>query len=231
MGADLPTDEMTEAAPAKVNLCLHVGARRPDGYHDLESLVVFTDFGDRLRLVPSDAFEVERRGTYAGGLPADPSDDLCTRAATGLAAVFGREAKMRIVLDKEIPVAAGLGGGSADAAAVLRALCRAWEIRPDDPRVVALAEELGADVPVCLAARPSFVSGVGERVLPSSGAPSFHLLLVNPGVPLPTASVFGAHAAPAGNAAFVGPIDLSGGVAVLRDSARNDLEGPARSLC
>lgn len=222
-----------EPAPAKLNLFLHVGRRRPDGYHDIDSLVVFTAFGDRVRLMPADALSLERTGPRAGDVPATREDDLCVRAAQALGHAVGRDPAFRITLEKNIPVAAGLGGGSADAAAVVRALCRIWGEDPGSPAVSRVAAALGADVPVCLAGRPARVSGIGERVVPLSGAAALWVLLVNPGVPLSTADVFGAYRPGDGMAAAPAELDVSSAndVAGAMRRLRNDLDAPARACC
>ena len=221
-------DRDIEPAPAKINLYLHVGARRADGYHELESVIVFTDFGDEVALSPAAAPELVREGPFAAGLPDNTAEDLCMRAATRLGAELGRAANVRISLRKNIPVAAGVGGGSADAAAVLRLLCRMWAVPTNDPRVAAVARELGADVPVCLLSRAAHVRGLGEEGAPLEGAPALHLLLVNPAVPLSTASVFRAY--DGGGTLFTAP-PATFAPDALRDLTRNDLGTPAASLC
>lgn len=177
------------AAPAKVNLYLHVTGRRADGYHLLDSLVVFTALSDELELSLADGMSLSVRGAFAENTgPLD--DNLVLRAARALAGAAKVDMGMAAVLTKNIPAAAGLGGGSADAAAALRGLMRLWEIPPDAVDLPALALELGADIPVCLAARPSFVGGVGEKIEAAPALPAAGLLLVNPGVALATPSVF-----------------------------------------
>jgi 4-diphosphocytidyl-2-C-methyl-D-erythritol kinase len=216
-----------ELAPAKINLDLHVTGRRADGYHELDSLTVFAAFGDRLALQEHDRLELEISGPFAAALAAEP-DNLVLRAARRLAACAGRAAAVRIVLDKRIPVAAGLGGGSADAAATLRGLNRLWRLRMADADLAALAAGLGADVPVCLARRPARMRGVGERIEPWDGMPPFAVLLVNPNAPLATATVFGALGRIASEAprAWPPPCEPDAFLAWLRASA-NHLESPA----
>lgn len=224
-----------EPAPAKLNLSLHVGPKRPDGYHALQSLIVFTEFGDTLTLEPSAELALSRDGSFAGALPERPAEDLVMRAARGLGAAFGRSDGLQIALHKEIPVAAGLGGGSADAAAAIRALCGIWSIDDTDPRVELLARELGADVPVCLASRTSWAEGIGEVLTPVPDCPPLHLLLVNPSMPLSTAHVFEAYIAEEGalKRSPPGPADLNSTTAFLDYLAQqcNDLADPAVSLC
>ena len=215
-------------APAKLNLYLHVTGRRADGYHELDSLVTFTALADTLEIAPAEAFELVVTGPFAHGL--DAGENLAAQAATALAERLGRSAGVRISLDKRIPVAAGLGGGSADAAAVLRGLARLWRLgteRADELREVALG--LGADVPVCLDSRAACMAGIGERLSAPPRLPPCGVLLVNPGVPVPTGSVFAARRGPFSAASPIdqAPRDASALAALLR-VRRNDLEKPAR---
>ena len=166
-------------APAKVNLTLHVTGLREDGYHLLDSLVVFVDVGDQLRLTQSDQMSLEVMGPYADGVPTDASN-LVWRAAAlcGLAA--------GIVLDKHLPNAAGIGGGSADAAAIIRG-AKQLGYHPQKP-----ITSLGADVYVCLSSEPQRMAGIGDRLKPVGGLPDLWAVLVNPGVGVPTPAVFSA---------------------------------------
>lgn len=234
-GGAPPGDTIRRAdAPAKLNLLLHVGARRPDGYHALESLVVFPAFGDRLSLDRAPEFSLTRTGPFAAALPEQPAADLVVRAVDGMAAIAARPPAFAMALEKNIPVAAGLGGGSADAAAAIRLVCGAWGIDAADPAVAALAEELGADVPMCLYGGPAWVGGIGARVTPIDRLPGLHLLLVNPGVSLSTGAVFAAFKPSAGigdpppsDADIASPESLLAYLA----RRRNDLAGPATELC
>jgi 4-diphosphocytidyl-2-C-methyl-D-erythritol kinase len=174
-----------QEAPAKLNLYLHVVGKRPDGYHLLDSLVVFVDLHDSVSAAPADDLSLTVDGPFAPGLETGESN-LVLRAARALAAAHGRAPRAALTLTKRIPVAAGLGGGSADAAATLRALSDLWGVAI--PPGLALA--LGADVPACLNGRPVFLSGIGEILRPAPVPPPFGLLLVNPRVALPTAEVF-----------------------------------------
>ncbi len=168
-------------APAKINLTLHVTARRADGYHLLDSLVAFADIGDRVTVAPADDVTLHITGPFASDLTAGP-DNLVLRAA----ALFASGKGARITLDKHLPVASGIGGGSADAAATLVALAQLWD-RP----VPRNAVSLGADVPACLDGRALRLTGVGERLEPlSHPLPAASLVLVNPGVAVPTPAVF-----------------------------------------
>jgi len=183
------------SAHAKVNLWLNVVGRRPDGYHLLDSLVAFVDLADTLDVRPSDRLSLELAGSQAAGLAADP-DNLVLKAARLLADRAGVAPRATIRLGKHIPVAAGLGGGSADAAAALRALSELWRVALPEEELFDLAASLGADVPMCLAGHTALVSGIGERLQPAPALPPTAILLVNPGTPLPTRDVFEARRGP-----------------------------------
>lgn len=177
-------------APAKVNLYLHVLGRRPDGFHFLDSLVAFAGLADRISLTRAAEFELTLSGPFAKGLDAGKGN-LALKAARALAEAAGLAARpMAIALEKNIPPAAGLGGGSADAAAVLMGLSKAWGIH--EAVAKSLAPGLGADVPVCFAQRPVFMAGVGDDLGPGAALPDAGLLLANPRLPLDTAQVFAA---------------------------------------
>jgi 4-diphosphocytidyl-2-C-methyl-D-erythritol kinase len=216
-------DPTTAFAPAKVNLTLHVTGRRADGYHRLDSLVVFAGVGDRLSLTPAADTRLTVDGPFAAGVPADGTN-LVLRAA----ALMDRAARIR--LEKNLPAASGIGGGSADAAATLRALS-AMGARPRSPDHAAAVLALGADVPVCLAGRPCRMEGIGEKLSPIPPLPPLWLVLVNPGVAVATGAVF---AALAGR--FGAPMALPGRFTDAPDLAawlatqRNDLEPPALAL-
>ena len=219
-----------ELAAAKINLDLWVVGRRADGYHELDSLVVFAPPCDRLRLRAGGRLTLEVTGPLAGAL-ADEPDNLVLRAARRLAARVGRDPQGRIILDKRIPVAAGLGGGSADAAATLRGLNRLWRLGLSMADLVPLAAELGADVSVCLASRPTRMRGVGDRLEPIEGLPGLALVLVNPGQPVATAAVFAGLAGRFGPPPELGPPPDERGLLLAWLRARaNHLEAPARRL-
>ncbi len=221
-----------EAAPAKVNLFLHVTGRRADGYHLLDSLAVFGAASDMLRAEPAEALALACGGPFGAALAAE-ADNLVLRAARMLDEAFppsGRGAGL--ALEKRLPVASGIGGGSADAAAALRLLDRLWGLRAGEVPLRELAARLGADVPVCVAARPARMQGAGEVLLAAPALPTCGLLLANPGVALPTPDVFRARA----GAPFSPPAELPASwpdaAAMARDLARlgNDLEAPAVAL-
>jgi 4-diphosphocytidyl-2-C-methyl-D-erythritol kinase len=175
------------AARAKINLYLHVTGRRPDGYHLIDSLVCFTELGDQLRLAPADDLSLSLEGPFAQALGS--TDNLALKAAR----LVGNARGVAIHLVKNLPVAAGIGGGSADAAATLLGLTQLWSLPSPDP---GRALALGADLPACLAPGPSFVGGIGEEIAPSPPLPRAYLLLVNPRRPLPTAEVFRRYSRP-----------------------------------
>ncbi len=220
-----------EAAPAKVNLYLHVTGRRADGYHLLDSLAVFGPAMDTVRATPAKALSLALDGVFGAALQAEP-DNLVLRAARALAAVAGVPAQAALRLTKRLPVASGIGGGSADAAAALRSLNALWGCGLDEAALAAIATPLGADIPVCVASRPMRMQGVGEVLLPAPRLPECGLLLVNPGVALPTPAVFKARA-PGFTPAAALPAAWADAAAMARDLAalRNDLEPAAIRLC
>jgi 4-diphosphocytidyl-2-C-methyl-D-erythritol kinase len=217
-------------APAKLNLYLHVLGRRADGYHRLESLVVPLDLGDEIEAERAGALSLTLAGPFAPALAATP-DNIVLRAARELAAAAGIAPLAALRLTKRLPVAAGLGGGSSDAAATLQALMALWGVALDANALDVLALRLGADVPVCLRRAPQLVGGIGERLEPAPRLPAFAVALVNPGIELATAQVFAAlqsrdnpPAPPFGSPASAA--ELAG----LLRKRRNDLEVPARAL-
>jgi 4-diphosphocytidyl-2-C-methyl-D-erythritol kinase len=220
------------AALAKVNLYLHVLARRPDGRHSLDGLVAFAGVGDTVTVTATDASAPSLRitGPMAKRTPAGP-ENLVLRATTELARRVGRQPGAAISLVKQLPVAAGLGGGSSDAAACLRALAALWELDADDARVADVARGLGSDVPVCLFARAAYLGGAGEIVEAAPRMPPVWLVLANPGFAVSTAAVYGAFSGP-----FSPPARLESAPGDAAELARmlaargNDLEASARAL-
>jgi len=179
---------LTDQARAKVNLTLRVIGRRVDGYHDLESVVAFCDCADRLTLEPGTGLDLTTTGPRAPDC-GEASDNLVLKAARLLGERVAEFKAGAFMLDKVLPVAAGIGGGSADAAAALRLLARANKLELDDPRLVEVAQLTGADVPVCLASHACVMTGVGETLLPLT-LPKMPCVLVNPCVPVATSDVF-----------------------------------------
>jgi 4-diphosphocytidyl-2-C-methyl-D-erythritol kinase len=179
----MATDRVVEEAPAKINLCLHVTGRRADGYHLLDSLVVFADISDRVEAEGGKGLSLRVAGPEADGLRAEP-DNLVLRAARMMGA-----SDVALSLHKHLPVASGIGGGSADAAAALRAIARlTGRTLPSATEVL----RLGADLPVCLSGRPARMSGIGETLWPLPPLPPLWVVLLNPRVPVPTPQVFAA---------------------------------------
>lgn len=221
-----PPPKRVERAFAKVNLYLHVTGRRGDGYHTLDSLAVFADVGDRITAVLDSTLSLSLAGPFAKDLDVG-ANNLVLRAAHALADAYGIRAGARIRLDKRLPVASGIGGGSADAAATLRALGALWGVAVPPETAIAL----GADVPACLDGRSCIMRGIGEALHPAPDLPPCGLLLTNPGIPLSTAEVFAVRRGP-----FSPPATLPGRwkdvEAMARDLAhlRNDLEAPAIRL-
>jgi 4-diphosphocytidyl-2-C-methyl-D-erythritol kinase len=222
-------------APAKINLFLHVGDRRTDGYHDLLSLVVFADCGDMIRVTPRKGAALEVTGPASAGLDASPSNLvlLAEAALRQWAEANGHEAPpVSIHLDKHLPLASGVGGGSADAAATLHALAEHWSLPIALDDLLAVGRAIGADVPVCLRGMPTLVSGDGDRLAPVPDLPGFALVLVNPRVEVPTAKVFGnldvrtgAYPQP-----FPAQMDSLRGFVAWLDRTSNDLASPAKQI-
>jgi len=219
-----------EQAWAKINLTLQIVGRRPDGYHELESLVVFAGVGDSLKIEAAKELSLSIDGPFAPGL-ASEGDNLVLRAARALADRAGVAPAAALTLTKNLPVASGIGGGSADAAAALRGLFRLWNVSLPADEMAALALDLGADVPVCLRGEAAMMSGIGETLQPVPALPPLWLLLVNPGVAVSTAQVFAAREG--GFSAAAEPRLPPLGLAAFTDwlAARpNDLQAPACRL-
>ena len=219
---------VSERAHAKVNLALHILGRRPDGYHELDSVVAFANVADVLTLAPSTDVSLDIVGPFASGLPRD--DNNCVLAAWRLLHEFSRQAGPAIApvkfhLEKNLPVAAGIGGGSADAAAALRGLVRLFELAVSDADLQRLALQLGADVPVCLAQKTCRMRGVGEILEALAVTLPAGVVLVNPGLPTLTSKVFAALALAHGQS-FGSAI---GDLGLVKDW-RNDLTAPALAL-
>jgi 4-diphosphocytidyl-2-C-methyl-D-erythritol kinase len=225
---------LAETAPAKVNLTLRVLGRRAEGYHEISSLVVFADCGDRLVLTPGDELALTVGGPRSAQAGAD-ADNLVLKAASALAARIPGLVLGAFHLDKDLPVAAGLGGGSADAAAALRLLARANALGRDDPHLYEAARATGADVPVCLDPRPRLMWGIGEKLSAPLDLPPLHAVLANPGVVVPTKLVFAGWTSattPAAGLDLAAASKLANPDALLGCLAKqpNDLEAPAIAL-
>jgi 4-diphosphocytidyl-2-C-methyl-D-erythritol kinase len=229
-------------ARAKLNLYLHIVGRRADGFHLIESLIGFADVGDVLTLSPEPhATRLTLEGPFAPELGGtDPKDNLVLRAA-GLLADWARAQGeslkgAALALEKNLPVASGIGGGSADAAAALRGLVRLWDLSIGNSALAEIAGRLGADVPACLEGRAALMEGIGERVTPLADLPAVPLLLVNPRIPLATPAVYRIfreqHAiATAARPKPAGPFGDMGALIAALKQTQNDLEPPAIALC
>lgn len=226
--------DLVTRAPAKVNLTLHVLGRRADGYHELDSLVAFAGVADHLSLVAAEALSLRVEGPLAGAT-GPTHDNLVLRAARALAARLPglRTGAFRLV--KHLPAAAGIGGGSSDAAGALRLLAKLNGLASDDPALVAAARATGADVPVCLDPRARFMRGIGDSIGPALGLPPLFAVLANPGVAVPTPDVFRRLSRPLGvlTPSDHPPIEADsrpGDLLAALGRARNDLEPPALAL-
>ena len=218
-------DTIRLTAPAKVNLSLNITGRRDDGYHLLDSIVVFTAFGDQIDLSPASGDSVRVSGPFAASLTA-AGDNICLRALSAFREAGGEAGPLAIHIDKQIPVGAGLGGGSSDAAAMLRHLNGASAHPLSEERLAAVALSLGADVPVCLASTAQRMQGIGEILTPLEPPPRGHLVLARPDAMLATGEVFRLwqQAVPAGAASD------SGSRPDRIIAAGNDLEAAATTL-
>ncbi len=223
-------------APAKVNLFLHVGGPDAAGYHPISSLMLFADVGDRVSLQAADAPSFEATGRFGGEIPLDDGN-LVVRAANALRARLGGPLPpFRLILDKALPIAAGLGGGSSDAGAALRLLREALAPDLSDADLEAVAGSLGADGAACLWGAPVMAEGRGERLSPAPALPELHAVLVNPLVPSPTGAVYRAYDAAVAPDGETPPPLLDGLTSVeevcawLAGFTRNDLQPPAVAL-
>lgn len=229
---------MIVAAPAKINLALHITGQRADGYHTLESLVVFAKVGDRLTIESKSEDRLTFSGPFGGLLQADPATNLVFKAreaVRGAALTKGLPCpSVSIHLEKNLPLSSGIGGGSADAAATLRALNEWWALGLSERKLATLGLALGADVPMCLYGKPQIASGVGETITPVHWLPVLALVLVNPGVGVSTPEIFrmlksktNAGLAPL----FPARGESGDGLIKYLKSTRNDLQVPAFGLC
>lgn len=229
---------LTRAAPAKINLALHVVGQRADGHHLLESLVTFADRGDRIGLVPSSEDRFTLSGPFASAL-STPGDDqggnLVLKARDllrhALAAQGVDAPPVHIHLEKNLPIASGIGGGSADAAATLRGLLDLWSVQIEPALLAALALKLGADVPMCLDGRPLVAKGIGEEITPIPDLPAFPIVLVNPLAAVSTPVIFRTLEKKTNPSLALPPVLVSPAAwLAAMGSMRNDLEPPARRL-
>ena len=220
----MPAD--TETAFAKINLALHVRRRREDGYHDIETLFAFVQHGDQLQASLSDRLELTIDGPFGIGLSIG-DDNLVMQAAHRLRAHFSITEGASIRLTKNLPIASGIGGGSADAAAAARLLNRLWDIQASEQQIADILAPLGADIPACVFSRTSFGSGTGTALIlrDDSNVPARHLLLINPLQSVSTAAIFKAW-----DGEDKGPV-ARGDIWKATLSGRNDLEPIAAAIC
>lgn len=229
--AFLAVQALETEAPAKLNLYLHVLGRRPDGYHDLDSLVAFVDIADTLHVASAPEFGFTVVGPMAAALRDDDiEENLCVRAARALAKHLDRPLDLHITLVKRLPVAAGIGGGSSDAAATLKLLARFWGADVDDATLSRIGLGLGADVPACLKAVAAEVHGIGDDVRPVAALPPAAVVLVNPGFALPTSRVFRAWRGPGEDIPPWTPPAHAAALATALIKRRNDLTQAAIGL-
>lgn len=225
-------EAVTIHAPAKINLALHVTGRRSDGYHLIETLVVFTRFGDRVTVAAAERDRFAISGTFGAGLVGDESN-LVLRARDALRGEFpdSTQQPVSIMLEKNLPVASGVGGGSSDAAATLRGLAQLWRLEPDDAQLERIGLPLGADLPMCLAAQPLIARSIGELLSPVPVFPALGLVLVNPGMAVSTAAVFEALQPHDGEKLppLLGNPDFHS-ICNWLETTRNDLEATARGI-
>lgn len=223
-------------APAKINLALHITGRRADGYHLIESLVVFAKLGDRVAVQRADCDRFRLTGPEAAALSSeDAANNLVVRARDGLREIARQSGlelpPVEICLDKQLPVASGIGGGSADAAATLKALCSLWDYAPGPDTLSQLALRLGADVPMCLDGRALIARGIGETLSPVELGFGLDLVIINPRVGVSTPTVFSALKC-RNNAPLPAPdgLDDRDGFLKWLEAARNDLQPPAQRM-
>ena len=224
----------TVFAPAKINLFLHVGEKRADGYHDICSLAAFADVGDHIGAVRADDFSLSISGRFATGL-SNGDDNLVLRAARALqdfAKQTGRRPSgAHVELDKGLPLASGMGGGSSDAAATLKLLSRLWDLKATEQDLDAVARDLGADVPVCLRGSATLMQGVGEQLTPWPTLPQLPAVLVNPSISVATADVFRRLKERSGaGAPKLTPLKTQREAATWLERQCNDLEATAISI-
>ena len=224
---------ITEAARAKINLALSVVGQRPDGYHRMESVVAFAQLCDRVTAMPAGSDVFALSGRFGAGLISEAGDNLVIRARDGLRALLlakGRPAPpVSLHLEKNLPIASGIGGGSADAAACIRALMRLWRVENPVAGLDALLLTLGADVPMCFASRPLLAEGIGEKITPLANLPVLPMVLVNPLLPVSTPDIFRRLTVKT-NPPLPRPLPADDGWLAWLAATRNDLENPARAL-
>lgn len=222
----------TALAAAKVNLYLHVTGKLDNGYHTLDSLITFADTGDKISVSPANEFTFEMNGRFADALKDEPPENnLVVRAAKRIAQEVDGDLHVKITLTKNLPVAAGLGGGSSDAAATIRALLQHWKKSVNDEKLQALGAELGADIPVCMKVKTARVRGFGEILTPVKLNEPLYAVLIHPGKSCSTADIFGKYGgAYSQNADIPASIKDTGALLAALAKTRNDLENTAKKV-
>lgn len=227
------SDQISLLAPAKVNLFLHITGRRENGFHELESLFVRTSFGDQVTVEAADKVSLDITGPFSDALNQYSCDsNLVMKAAKSMLAYHDKKVGAKITLEKNLPLASGIGGGSADAAATLLALMELWQVDISSTALHAMALELGADVPACLDNHPQIVKGIGEICQSVTLGFDAAVLLVNPGISVSTPDVFKAYKAAeiSFSTKLEKKTDIVSTIQRLEKVTRNDLLKPARSL-
>jgi 4-diphosphocytidyl-2-C-methyl-D-erythritol kinase len=226
---DFAAASLAEHAPAKINLALHVTGRRPDGFHLIESLAVFTRHGDRVSVAPATEDSFAANGPFGAEIPLDGSN-LVLRARDAVRAAFPERAEesISITIEKNLPIASGIGGGSSDAAATLRALNVLWQLGLTSRQLTEVGRPLGADVSMCLCAKPLVARGIGEQIEPVADFSALPLVLVNPGLQVSTPDVFRALASRENPG--LPPQFAFGNICAWLAHTRNDLQAPAISI-
>jgi len=219
-------------APAKINLALHITATRADGYHEISSLVTFADFGDRITVTPARNLRLEVTGRFAHALGEAKEKNLVWRAATALQDAAGVRKGAAIQLEKSLPIASGIGGGSSDAATAALLLNDLWGLGLSKEALAKILLPLGADIPMCLHRKTALISGIGEKISPMPSIPALGVVLVNPGVEVSTSEVFGFYDKERPIASAEIAVSSHAGEMLERLALlRNDLQEPAQRLC
>jgi 4-diphosphocytidyl-2-C-methyl-D-erythritol kinase len=222
--------QITKYAPAKINLFLHITGRRADGYHLLESLVVFAEYGDEITVQEDDKLSLEIMGEFAGQLYEFPKENnLVLKAASALQKASGKSQGAKITLTKNLPIASGIGGGSADAAATIKALCELWSLDIPEKDLLEIGLKLGSDVPVCMQGKPAIMRGIGDEVTAVELPDKPYMVLVNPNIHLATAEVFKDFAVMDRQASLAATNNFSINSVINGGYYRNDLEKTATS--
>ena len=228
----MPRQPLSLFSPAKINLFLHITGRLNNGYHTLDSLVAFADIGDHITLHAADTFSLNIQGPYANDLsPNDTADNLITKATYALAKHLGKRPNIKITLTKNLPIAAGIGGGSSNAAATIRGLIQWWDASCKDDDLQDICTKLGADMPVCYHNKPAYMQGTGEIITPlKAPLPELGIILINPNKPCPTQPVF-AQIKPPYSSALTLPEDFQSQTNLITflKEQRNDLTNAACS--